>query len=181
MRFHRSRANLDRFGTAELTYAEHGATQSTLPQGYHQVHRHEQLGAGPETFLRAVTALTTWEMHRAVGLTVDASTPTAVVGSVVVMRLGPPGLDITIPCRVVYVVDEPDRQGFAYGTLPGHPETGEEAFVVHMHVDGGVYLDLRAFSRPATLMARAGGPFTRLMQQLVTDRYVRALRRLSRR
>jgi uncharacterized protein (UPF0548 family) len=82
---------------------------------------------------------------------------------------------------VVYVVDEPDRQGFAYGTLPGHPETGEEAFVIHTHVDGGVYLDLQAFSRPATLLARAGDPLTRLMQQLVTDRYVRALRRLSRR
>jgi uncharacterized protein (UPF0548 family) len=128
-----------------------------------------------------VTALTTWEMHRAVGLTVIASTPTAVAGSVVVMRPGPPALDITIPCRVVYVADEPDRRGFAYGTLPGHPKTGEEAFVIHSTVDGGVYLDLQAFSRPATLLARAGGPLTRHMQQLVTDRYVRALRRLSRR
>lgn len=34
------------------------------------------------------------------------------------------------PCQVVYVLDEPDRQGFAYGTLPGQPESGEEAFVI---------------------------------------------------
>ena len=27
------------------------------------------------------------------------------------------------PCRVVYVIDEPDVRGFAYGTLPGHPES----------------------------------------------------------
>ena len=33
------------------------------------------------------------------------------------------------PCRVVYVIDEPDIRGFAYGTLPGHPESGEERFV----------------------------------------------------
>jgi uncharacterized protein (UPF0548 family) len=32
--------------------------------------------------------------------------------------------------RVVAVADEPDRCGFAYGTLPGHAVCGEEAFVV---------------------------------------------------
>ncbi|SIP67631.1 hypothetical protein BN9982_740001 [Mycobacterium tuberculosis] len=30
------------------------------------------------------------------------------------------------PCRVVYVIDEPDVRGFGYGTLPGHPVSGEE-------------------------------------------------------
>ena len=50
----------------------------------------------------------------------------AAVGSEVMVGLGP----LRAPCRVVYVVDEPDRRGFAYGTLPGHPETGEELFAV---------------------------------------------------
>ena len=43
-----------------------------------------------------------------------------------------------------------------------------------------VRFQIRAFSRPATLPARAGGPLSRLVQQYVTDRYVEALRRLSR-
>jgi uncharacterized protein (UPF0548 family) len=41
-------------------------------------------------------------------------------------------------------VDEPGRRGFAYGTLPGRPETGEEAFVVEKTNDD-VYLVIRAF------------------------------------
>jgi uncharacterized protein (UPF0548 family) len=35
------------------------------------------------------------------------------------------GIGFKAPVRVVYVVDEPTRRGFAYGTLPGHPESGE--------------------------------------------------------
>jgi uncharacterized protein (UPF0548 family) len=45
-----------------------------------------------------------------------------VPGTDVLAHLGP----IRVPCRVVYVLDEPERRGFAYGTLPGHPESGEE-------------------------------------------------------
>ena len=36
-------------------------------------------------------------------------------------------------CRIVYVVDESgpiSKFGFAYGTLPGHVESGEERFLI---------------------------------------------------
>jgi uncharacterized protein (UPF0548 family) len=70
----------------------------------------------------------------------------------------------------VYTVEEADRRGFAYGTLPGHPESGEEAFTVVLTGTGDVRIRIRAFSRPASLVARAGRPFTRLIQQYATDR-----------
>ncbi len=73
-------------------------------------------------------------------------------------------------------MDETDRQGFAYGTLPGHPETGEERFLVARMPDDGVHFSIDAFSRPATLLARIGGPLSTHVQQLITDRYVAALR-----
>src|SRR6185437_5201550 len=60
-----------------------------------------------------------------------------------------------------------------------HPEQGEEAFLVDLTDEGEVRLRIRAFSRPASLLARAGGPVTRLIQQYATDRYVRAIRRLA--
>jgi uncharacterized protein (UPF0548 family) len=120
-----------------------------------------------------------WRMHRVAGLVRVYGPPAAEAGSVVLLRLGPPILGVAVPCRVVYTVEEPDRCGFAYGTLPGHAESGEEAFVVERGGDGEVFLDIRAFSRPATLLARAGGPFTRAGQAVITSRYVRALRRLS--
>jgi len=39
----------------------------------------------------------------------------------------------------------------------------------------------RAFSRPASLLARAGGPVTRLVQRQATNRYLKAMRDLARR
>jgi uncharacterized protein (UPF0548 family) len=80
------------------------------------------------------------------------------------------------PCRVVYVIDEPDVRGFAYGTLPGHPESGEERFVVrHDPVTAAVYAEVSAFSRPAAWWSKAGGPFTSLAQRVIAKRYVRAV------
>jgi uncharacterized protein (UPF0548 family) len=75
----------------------------------------------------------------------------------------------------VYVIDEPNRKGFAYGTLPGHPESGEEAFVVERGDDGTVGLDVRAFSRPCSNLAKLAGPLGQLAQRRMTDRYVRSL------
>ncbi len=80
-----------------------------------------------------------------------------------------------IPARVVYVVDEPARRGFAYGTLPGHPERGEEAFVVERLADDSVWLVIRAFSRPAGPLTWLGYPIARLLQAVYTARYQRAL------
>jgi uncharacterized protein (UPF0548 family) len=163
------------------TYAETGATRGDgpLPAGYRHLDRRERLGAGEATFTRAVDALFGWRMHRGAGLAVLAAPPAPAVGEVVVTRLGPPVLGQRIPCRIVYVVDEPRRRGFGYGTLPGHPARGEEAFVVEWADNDDVYLVIRAFSRPATLLARLGGPVTGWVQNIATERYVRALRRLA--
>ena len=80
---------------------------------------------------------------------------------------------------MVWVVDEPDRRGFGYGTLPGHPESGEESFVVSLRPDGDVVYELRAFSRPATPLSRLGGPASRRVQTFALDRYVSAIRRAA--
>ena len=165
--------------TADLTYAERGATRTALPAGYAHLDLTAPVGTGEPAFTRAAAALLGWRMHAGAGLRVAASTPTAEPDAVVVTTLGWRRIGVTAPCRVVYLVDEPDRRGFAYGTLPGHPESGEEAFVVELTPAGEVRLSIRAFSRPATLLARAGGPAGRWVQGWVTRRYVAALRRLA--
>jgi uncharacterized protein (UPF0548 family) len=75
----------------------------------------------------------------------------------------------------VYAVDEPDRRGFGYGTLPGHPECGEEAFIIERHADDTVSFTIVAFSRPASRLAKAAGPAGRAIQRQTTTRYLRAL------
>ena len=160
-----------------LTCAEVGATAGRLPAGYRHVRRCTVLGHGRACFQTAADRLTTWGMHRAAGRTVEASAPTTALGAVVVLGVGVARLRLRAPCRVVDVVDEPHRRGFAYGTLPGHPEQGEERFVVEHEADGTVVLQLCAFSRPATWWARLGGPVTRAAQDVVTRRYAAALSR----
>jgi len=83
---------------------------------------------------------------------------------------------VLAPGRVVSVVDEPRRQGFAYGTLPGHPERGEESFVLSLLDDETIDFTLVAFSRPAVWWSRAGAPVSRWVQKRITARYLDALR-----
>lgn len=160
-----------------LTYPEVGATRDDpMPAGYAHVVREVRLGEGRATFDRAVDALFGWRMHRAAGLRVTGVHGPAAEGVVVVPRFL--GL-LPIPCRVVYTVDDPERRGFAYGTLPGHPERGEEAFLVRIAPGGEVRFQIRAFSRPASLLVRLGGPVATLVQRYATGRYLKAMRQLS--
>jgi uncharacterized protein (UPF0548 family) len=58
------------------------------------------------------------------------------------------------------------RFGFAYGTLPGHAESGEERFLVEWDRTGdAVRYDVLAFSRPRHPLARLGYPLTRRAQR----------------
>jgi uncharacterized protein (UPF0548 family) len=155
----------------ELTYSPVGATrQSALPPGFHHLVTSSRIGHGDAAFDRAVEALMTWRMQAGAGLRVRASAARVAVGEVVLCRLGP----LRIPCRVVWVVDELDAQGFGYGTLPGHPEAGEESFVV-TRTDGRVALTVTAYSRPGTTLTRLVGPLGRLGQRVAVRRYVGAL------
>lgn len=155
-----------------LTYNEVGATAGPLPAGYHHLQKSAVIGRGRRRFDEAADDGMRWGMLRGAGLRVEATTDVAAVGSEVIVHLGP----VRAPCRVVYVVDEPDRRGFAYGTLPGHAESGEERFVVRYDpATDDVYAEVMAFSRHATWWSRLGSPVTSVIQRVVTERYLRAL------
>ena len=143
------------------------------PPGLHRLHRSTML-PGAE-FERARETLLTWELHRRSGLTVTAADTPLREGTEVHLGIGVGPLQVTAPCRVLRVIHEPDRAGFAYGTLPGHPEAGIEQFLLTRTPTGLVRLHLDAVSRPATWYARLGAPAARLVQSLVTRRYLRAL------
>jgi uncharacterized protein (UPF0548 family) len=79
----------------------------------------------------------------------------------VILLLRAVGLWAPAPCRVVYVVDQADQFGFAYGTLPGHPEMGEVAFIISRDGAGRIDFRVRSFSRTVEPLARLGAPVTR--------------------
>jgi uncharacterized protein (UPF0548 family) len=165
----------ERLRAAELTYGEVGRTAATLPSGYRHLRRTVRIGNGLETFETSANALLGWQVQLRSGLRVASSSRRAEPGAVVRLGWGAGPLRLTAPCRVVYAVDAPRRQGFAYGTLPGHPESGEEAFVVERHDDETVTFTVTAFSRPATWTSKAAGPAGVAVQHWITRRYLRAL------
>ena len=88
-----------------LTYPEVGATAGDrCPRATSHRARRAQIGIGPQRFEEAADAVMHWGMQRGSGLRVQASS------EVVDRRRGGGGEDgcAAAPCRVVYVVDEPD-------------------------------------------------------------------------
>lgn len=155
-----------------MTYPEVGATAADMPAGYRHVSAIRRIGHGRRRFEQAAESVLRYGMLRGAGLRVDATTEVARVGSDVLGRLGP----FVAPCRVVYVIDDANRRGFAYGSLPGHAVRGEELFAVRYDPsDGAVYAEVVSFSQPATWWSRLGSPALRQAQSLVTRRYLSAV------
>ena len=160
-----------------LTYAEVGATRdpSTMPPSAHHLTVRQPIGSA-DVFAAAAECVLTFGMQRGSGFRVLGTAPRAVPDAELTIRawIGP--VRMTAPTRVVYVVDEPDRRGFAYGTLPGQPESGEELFLVE-RVGDETWAEVRAFSWPGRWYVGLGGPVVRRLQRRAALRYIDAARR----
>lgn len=162
-----------------LTYPEVGATRTgELPAGYHHLRHRMPLGAG--VFADAGAAVLTWRMHRAMGVRIDATATRAARGVTVGVGVGVGPVRLSAPCEVVWAVDEDRQAGFGYGTLPGHPERGEEAFLVERDDQDRAWLTVTAFSRPALWYTRVGEPLVVAFQHAYARRCGAVLRQLVR-
>lgn len=162
-----------------LTYPEVGATRlGPLPHGYHHLHHRAPVGRGRADFEAAGAAVTGWRVHRASGARVNASAAQADTGVGVEVSAGIGPFRVTAPCEIVWTTHEKDRTGFAYGTRAGHPECGEESFVVQLADDGTVWFTVTAFSRPASWYTRLAGPLVPVAQRWYARRLAAALRRV---
>ena len=159
---------------APLTYESVGASLTPdPPPGFRALERRARIGTGQERWRYASTEVLRWGVKRRSGFRVREITGGSTVrqGDTAMLRFGP----LLEPVRVVAVVDEPRRAGFAYGTLPGHPLRGEESFVVEHRDDDSVWMVVRSFSRPSTRFWTAVGPLVRIAQSVLTRRYLSAL------
>ncbi len=162
---------------AELTYSPVGLTRSGVPtpDGMHATGTSRVVG-GPEVFEQVVDFVLGLGMQRAVGARLEVPRLPVAQDDVVIMRLGVGRLAVRIPTRVVYVVDEPDRRGFAYGTLRGHPVRGEELFLVE-RTETVTRVTVRAVSAPGRWYTQVAGPLGQLVQRGAAWRYVDSARR----
>jgi uncharacterized protein (UPF0548 family) len=162
-----------------LTYAAVGATASgEHPAGYR--HDRWQIDLGPDAddlFERCAEALRKWAPQRGAGISISPDRPVERDLTFALLICLPFGF-VTAAGRVVYVVDEPDRAGFAYGTLPAHPEEGEEAFLI-LRREGRVRFEVTAFSKPCHPLARLGAPVARFLQLRTNRTYLDVMRRVA--
>jgi uncharacterized protein (UPF0548 family) len=158
--------------TSPLTYTEVGASlRDPMPSGYHHVRTSTTLPGGAARWDHACDGIRAWAAHAGAGVRVAPDHAPIEEGTVVavIVRLGPA---VALgACRIVQVVDEPDRYGFAYGTLPGHPEEGEESFLLTRDGDT-IRFEIAAFSRPHDLLTKLGGPVARAVQRRATQQYL---------
>ncbi len=130
--------------TRDLNYAQVGATRpgeqtwSEEPSGYRRYERTVSIGQGSAHWKIVTSDVLAWEVKSRSGFTVKSMAGESIrvqpgTDYVLTAALGP--FSLREPVRVVATVDQVDRCGFAYGTLEGHPVSGEEAFIVYQDAD----------------------------------------------
>jgi len=169
-------ALLERCASDALTYAPVGCSlDGAAAPGLNRRHWTTTL-LGPDAFERAADAIRSWKVHEGAGLAIATDGPFAVGTNVAFSAPLPFGF-IDGTCRIVAVVDEPDRFGFAYGTLPVHPERGEESFLVVRDSGSRVRFDVEGVSHPAQRIARLLPTIADGLQDRAVHRYLAAMQR----
>ncbi len=176
------KAHRDAQRSLDYSYPGAGVTRDDgpAPAGFDHDRNRDELGRGQTVFDKAREAIRTWEMFPAPLATIEPKHIPIAEGEIagVVMRVF--GLWFVSAARIVYVIDEPRRFGFAYGTLPGHVEAGEERFLVEWLPDDTVVYTIVAFSRPRYWLARLGKPIARMLQRRFVRLSKQRMRELSR-
>jgi len=147
-----------------------GTARGRSPAGFRVRCASVELGRGRDVWRAAREALSAWRAFPPAWTRVRPGPGALRPGLDVVVAIRALGLWWTAPSRVGYVDDEPRRRAFACGTLPAHPESGEERFSVEWRPDDTVVFELRSFSRPRLWAARLAAPVAGALQ----DRFVRA-------
>lgn len=167
---------LERAPTLDFNYADVGASRrETPPPGYDAIAESAIVGAGIAQFSLLAEGIRNWQVQRRSGIDVVSEGPAREgVNVALAKRFGIAAA--VFGCRVVWTIDEPHRNGFAYGSLPGHPESGEEAFVAELEADGAVRFRVFGFSTAGTFATAATRPMTRALTRRALRGYLGAAR-----
>lgn len=153
----------------DFNYLAVGASNETPPAGYVVDRTRIDLGSGEQIFEGAKAALKRWQQFQLGWVEAWSPDTPLEVGQCVVVMGWAVGCWWLNSCRIVYTVNERGKKtkfGFAYGTLPGHVEKGEERFLIEWdQTTNQVSYDILAFSRPNHILTSLGYPMVRHIQK----------------
>ena len=162
----------------QFSYSHIGLSMNGSPAGFNVDHNRIVIGSGESDFERAKATIRSWEMFNFPWARLFWPSTPIEAGRTVAIVVKHVGFYSLNACRIVYTIDESDRFGFAYGTLPEHAETGEERFTVEFDRNSGVVTyDLFAFSKPNQVLAKLGYPLSRYLQKRFARESKAAMRR----
>jgi uncharacterized protein (UPF0548 family) len=155
---------------AKFSYFGVGSSvEGKAPAGCAVDRNRVQLGAGAETWEKAVAAMRRWEMFNVGWLQLCWPSAPIAVGTAVALVISHLKFYSLNASRIVYVVDEDKsirRFGFAYGTLKAHSEKGEERFLIEWNRETNqVFYDLFSFSEAGNILVKAAYPIARQLQK----------------
>ncbi|WP_210481056.1 DUF1990 family protein [Naasia sp. SYSU D00948] len=102
-------------------------------------------------------------------------TPFVSAGTTATMRFSFGPFSVKAPVKVVYVLDEPSRIGFAYGSRHGHPARTEQLQYVEKQEDGTVWLTVRSISAPVRFSRGPAVSVLRAAERHYAKRFLTAL------
>lgn len=161
-----------------FSYPEIGSTRGRIPAGYTVDQNRITLGSGSETFRRAAAAIRAWEMFKVGWARLHPHNAPIEAGTTVEVVVHHFGLWSRNACRIVYLIEEERRFGFAYGTLEQHAECGEERFSLEWSAkDDSVVYEVLAFSTPGRWQTRIANPLARMLQKRFARDSMAAMKR----
>lgn len=102
-------------------------------------------------------------------------TPYVGPGTTVRVRGRVGGLKADGELRVIFVIEEQRRVGFALGTIGGSVVSGEESFMIDWLDNDEVWFTVRAFDTPQAFLYRAFRGLVRRRRRELFTRYLRAI------
>ncbi|MEO7572631.1 MAG: DUF1990 domain-containing protein [Acidimicrobiales bacterium] len=159
---------------ARPTYDAIGSTHPDRAHGPAYVDSSRTIAGTAGSMDRARQALQTWVAQRGLGAHLAPPDAPVLEGTTLLVVLPAGPIELVAPVRVMWVIDEPDRFGFGYGTLPGHPERGEESFMAQ-ELGDEIVLAVAVDASPASWAARLAGPVGSAVQRRAVRRYLDAL------
>lgn len=162
-----------------FSYSNVGDTKQDLPDGFDNDYNTVYLGTGEEVWSKAKKAINNWQQFPESWTKIFPDSEPIENGKIVAVLFQVLGVWWINSARIVYTIDEANRYGFAYGTLPGHLEKGEECFWVERDEQGAVYYHIKAFSRPAYWVVWLVYPFARKFQRQFVKQSLSIMKMLS--
>ncbi len=162
--------DLARRAATHETTNEPGLLNRPVPDGFR--HKVWHTPVEHDDFERAKRAIQQWAGHHAAGIVRWPERPPITVGETLAIAIPVGPLSVSATSRIVDVVDEPNRYGFTYSTLPHHPADGEESFIVERHDDGTLDITVTAVWKPATLANKVCPPLSDYLQGRAIGMYL---------